>query len=79
MNKQTKEELVKSELSVLSVLRERLNSAITLYAITDDDINNTQVFDKARALANENREVIDLIKKHEEYLTDALKIAVDCD
>jgi hypothetical protein len=51
MNKQTKEELAKSELSVLSVLRDRLNTAITLYAITDDDINNTQVFDKARALA----------------------------
>ncbi len=70
---QTKEELLGSELAVLSVLRARLNSAVELFDANTAAIEQHCGFDKAKAYINETREVLKLLKKHEKYLSDLLK------
>ena len=79
MTPETKKKLIETELEVLAVLRERLQLAITLFDAEDDDITKVNDFDKAKALASENREVLTLIKNHQEYLSDALKSPIDQD
>jgi hypothetical protein len=76
MTSKTKKELIESEIQTLSVLSDRLRAAITLFDAEDDDITD---LDKATALAKENREVLSLIAKHQQFLSDALKLPIDQD
>jgi hypothetical protein len=76
MTSKTKKELIESEIQTLSVLSDRLRAAITLFDAEDDDITD---LDKATALAKENREVLSLIAKHQQFLSDTLKLPIDQD